>query len=121
MRNASGLNHSVMKRVIRDYRSLSDEEINLLHEKFPHGVNEDDLVTLKRADGTYIDVLQLELPDEICLVRFDKMLQEQLDITNLIQDSSRFTKELEEQKSMPAKDIILEELKEDALELEEDE
>lgn len=101
-----------MKRIIKDYRSISPEEINLLHETYPRGVKDEDLSSLKTASGSYIDVLELVTPDAICLVRFDNMLRDRIAVTEKVQDASRFKKELDEQQTMRASEQKAREIEE---------
>nr|WP_320117964.1 hypothetical protein [uncultured Marinifilum sp.] len=68
-----------MKRVIKDYKNIGIELLQLLIKTFPDGIYEDDIVSINIPDGKTINVIELRTDDTIYLIKMDKELQVQMD------------------------------------------
>ncbi len=68
-----------MKRIIKDYRSISDKHMLLIRSQYPSGFCDADLVAMKKSDGTYFDALEVRTDDTIYLVKVNHDLLEKID------------------------------------------
>lgn len=68
-----------MKRIYKDYRTITDEHIGLIKRKYPRGFSDSDLIALKTSDGNYFDALEVETPDAIYIVKVNHDLLEAID------------------------------------------
>lgn len=68
-----------MKRIYKDYRTITDEHMTLIKRKYPHGFTDSDLIALKTSDGNYFDALEIETPEAIYIVRVNHDLLEAID------------------------------------------
>ena len=64
-----------MKRVIKDYKSIEQEHIDLINEHFPNGFENDDLVSFTTPKGQFIKALEIRTADTIYLFKIDKNMQ----------------------------------------------
>lgn len=64
-----------MKRVIKDYKSIEQEHIDLINEHFPNGFENDDLVSFTTPKGQFIKALEIRTEDTIYLFKIDKNMQ----------------------------------------------
>lgn len=64
-----------MKRVIKDYNTLSQEHIDLITEKYPNGFENEDLVSFVTPKGAFIKALEIRTDDTIYLFKIDKNMQ----------------------------------------------
>ncbi len=63
-----------MKRIIIDYRKLSQELAAALLEKYPQGYGDEDLITFRNAAGEWIEAVELRSGDVCYLVKIGKDL-----------------------------------------------
>ncbi|NNE56361.1 MAG: hypothetical protein HKN32_10090 [Flavobacteriales bacterium] len=68
-----------MKRIMKDYRSISDDHMRLIKQQYPEGFSDSDLVTLKTSDGSYFDALEVHTDDAVYLVKVNHNLLEAID------------------------------------------
>jgi hypothetical protein len=64
-----------LKRVIKDYNSLSQEHIDLINEHFPNGFENDNLVSFVTPKGQFIKALEVRTADTIYLFKIDKNMK----------------------------------------------
>ena len=64
-----------MKRVIVDYKKLTEKILNLLVEKFPDGYSDLDIIKFKNADGQVVEAVEVRTEDTIYLVKVSKYLE----------------------------------------------
>ncbi|MFA8436511.1 MAG: hypothetical protein ACEPOZ_18540 [Marinifilaceae bacterium] len=67
-----------MKRVIKDYKTISFEMLQLLMEKYPFGVDEEDLISFTTPKGYKIKAVELKTNDAIYLIKMSSELTNQL-------------------------------------------
>ena len=60
-----------MKRVIKDYSSVTPEQAALIQEKFPNGFENEHLVSFTTPKGEYIKALEIRTEDTIYLFKID--------------------------------------------------
>lgn len=68
-----------MKRVIKDYKNIGIELLQLLIKIFPDGIYEDDLICISISEGKTINVVELKTEKAIYLIKMDKAMQNQID------------------------------------------
>ena len=68
-----------MKRVIKDYKSINTDLLQLLINTYPEGIDEKDLIKITKPDGKKINVVELRTDDTIYLIKIDQEMQSQLD------------------------------------------
>jgi hypothetical protein len=64
-----------IKRVIKDYNSLSQEHIDLINEHFPNGFENENLISFVTPKGQFIKALEIRTADTIYLFKVDKNMQ----------------------------------------------
>lgn len=64
-----------MKRIIVDYKKLTEKILNLLVEKFPDGYSDLDIIKFKNADGQVVEAVEVRTEDTIYLVKVSKYLE----------------------------------------------
>lgn len=64
-----------LKRVIKDYNSLTQEHIDLINEHFPNGFENDNLVSFVTPKGQFIKALEVRTADTIYLFKIDKNMK----------------------------------------------
>jgi preprotein translocase subunit Sec63 len=64
-----------IKRVIKDYNTLSIEHIDLINEHYPNGFENDNLVSFVTPKGQFIKALEVRTDDTIYLFKIDKNMK----------------------------------------------
>ncbi len=64
-----------LKRVIKDYNTLSQEHIDLINQHFPNGFENDNLVSFVTPKGQFIKALEVRTSDTIYLFKIDKNMK----------------------------------------------
>ncbi len=64
-----------MKRVIKDYKNISQEHIDLINEHFPNGFENDNLISFTTPKGEFIKALEIRTDDTIYLFKIDKNMR----------------------------------------------
>ena len=64
-----------LKRVIKDYNTLSQEHIDLINQHFPSGFENDNLVSFVTPKGQFIKALEVRTADTIYLFKIDKNMK----------------------------------------------
>ncbi|MFK7756413.1 MAG: hypothetical protein AB8B53_05720 [Flavobacteriales bacterium] len=68
-----------MKRIFKDYRTITDDHLLLIRKKYPNGFSDNDLNTLKTSDGIYLEVLEIEANDSLYIFRMNNDLLSMID------------------------------------------
>lgn len=63
-----------MKRVIVDYKKLTNEILSLLVEKFPDGYGDDDIISFKNLKNETVEAIEVRTEDCIYLVKVSTRL-----------------------------------------------
>ncbi|GIZ16229.1 DNA primase [Capnocytophaga catalasegens] len=63
-----------MKRVIVDYKKLTNEILSMLVDKYPDGYSDDDIIRFKNAKNETIEALEVRTEDTIYLVKVSTRL-----------------------------------------------
>jgi DNA-directed RNA polymerase subunit delta len=64
-----------IKRVIKDYKTLGQEHIDLINEHFPNGFENEHLISFTTPKGQFIKALEIKTEDTIYLFKVDKNMQ----------------------------------------------
>jgi len=68
-----------MKRVIVDFKKLTDDILNMLVEKFPDGYNDSDIIVFKNAVGETIEAVEVRTEDTVYLVKVSVRLEQSME------------------------------------------
>ncbi|WP_340198690.1 hypothetical protein [Ascidiimonas sp. W6] len=63
-----------MKRIIVDFKKLTNEILSLLVEKYPDGYDDDDIIEFKNAHNETIEAVEVRTDDTIYLVKVSTKL-----------------------------------------------
>jgi hypothetical protein len=64
-----------IKRVIKDYNTLTKEHIDLINEHYPNGFENENLVSFVTPKGQFIKALEVRTADTIYLFKIDKNMK----------------------------------------------
>jgi DNA-directed RNA polymerase subunit delta len=64
-----------IKRVIKDYNTLTKEHIDLINEHYPNGFENENLVSFVTPKGQFIKALEVRTDDTIYLFKIDKNMK----------------------------------------------
>lgn len=87
-----------MKRVIVDFKKLTENILNMLVEKYPDGYNDEDIITFKNAAGETVEAVEVRTDETIYLVKVSVRLEQKME--DFLEDMEDETSE------MPADDEI---------------
>ncbi|XLS27510.1 hypothetical protein ACJD0Z_09915 [Flavobacteriaceae bacterium M23B6Z8] len=63
-----------MKRVIVDFKKLTNEILSMLVEKYPDGYGDDDIIQFKNAHNETVEAVEVRTEDAIYLVKVSTKL-----------------------------------------------
>ncbi|WP_461533522.1 hypothetical protein [Sinomicrobium sp.] len=63
-----------MKRIIVDYKKLTNEILTLLVEKYPDGYGDDDIIKFKNANNETVEALEVRTDEAVYLVKVSTRL-----------------------------------------------
>ena len=63
-----------MKRLIVDYKKLSEKILNLLDSQYPFGYDEDDIIEFKWASGEIAEAIEVRSEDTVYLIKVGSKL-----------------------------------------------
>jgi hypothetical protein len=64
-----------MKRIIKEYKTISPEHEELIAKHYPNGFENDHLVSFTTPKGEFIKALEIRTEDTIYLFKIDKNMQ----------------------------------------------
>ena len=64
-----------IKRVIKDYNTLTQEHVDLINEHYPNGFENENLVSFVTPKGQFIKALEVRTDDTIYLFKIDKNMK----------------------------------------------
>lgn len=64
-----------LKRVIVDFKKLTPEILALLVEKFPHGYDDDQIISFKNANNETVEAVEVTTEDTKYLVKVSTKLE----------------------------------------------
>lgn len=63
-----------MKRLIVDYKKLSEKILNLLDSQYPFGYDDDDIIKFKLASGEIAEAIEVRSEDTVYLIKVGSKL-----------------------------------------------
>ena len=63
-----------MKRLIVDYKKLSEKILNLLDSQYPFGYDDDDIIKFKLASGEIVEAIEVRSEETVYLVKIGSKL-----------------------------------------------
>lgn len=63
-----------MRRVIVDFKKLTNEILSMLVEKYPDGYGDDDIIRFKNANNESVEAVEVRTEDTIYLVKVSTRL-----------------------------------------------
>ena len=64
-----------LKRIIKDYKTISQEHIDLINRHFPNGFENEHLISFTTPKGEFIKALEIRTDDAIYLFKVDKNMK----------------------------------------------
>lgn len=68
-----------MKRIIVDYKKLTNDILELLVEKYPFGYDDSDVITFKNAKNETVEALEVRTTDTVYLVKVGVKLEQAME------------------------------------------
>ncbi len=68
-----------MKRIIKDYKNITPELLDILNNRYPEGIDEDDLITFTNHLGELVKAVEIRYEDDIYLIKVSKQLAAKMD------------------------------------------
>ena len=68
-----------MKRVIVDYKNVSDDVLAILKETYPNGYDEDDSIKFTNAKGEKVEALEVKTSEAVYLIKVSAKLEQEID------------------------------------------
>jgi hypothetical protein len=68
-----------MKRIIKDYKSITKDQLAMIAEEYPDGFGIDDLITFRKPDGDTFKGLEIRTEDAIYLFKINTRMLEMID------------------------------------------
>ena len=69
-----------MRRIIVDYKKLTNEILKMISERYPDGYNDKDIIVFKNKDNEIIEAIEVKTEDTIYLVKVGKKLADSLEV-----------------------------------------
>lgn len=63
-----------MKRLIVDYKKLSEKILNLLDSQYPFGYDDDDIIEFKLSSGEIVEAIEVRSEDTVYLIKVGSKL-----------------------------------------------
>jgi len=68
-----------MKRIIKDYKNITPELLNILNDKYPEGIDEDDLISFTNHLGEIVKAVEIRYEEDIYLIKVSRQLTAKMD------------------------------------------
>lgn len=78
----------IKKNVIVDYKSITEDQLQLIYENFPHGVEDDDLTHYVNSKGETVDAIPVETEDTRYLIKVSVHMDKKIERFNLEQEEN---------------------------------
>ena len=80
-----------MKRVIVDFKKLTNEILTMLVEKYPDGYGDDDIIRFRNANNETVEAVEVRTEDTVYLVKVSTKLADTME--NFDEDDDDFGSE----------------------------
>lgn len=68
-----------MKRIIKDYKNITPELLDILNDRYPEGIDEDDLISFTNHLNEKVKAVEIRYDDDIYLIKVSKQLTAKMD------------------------------------------
>lgn len=68
-----------MKRIIKDYKNITPELLDILNDRYPEGIDEDDLISFTNHLNEKVKAVEIRFEDDIYLIKVSKQLTAKMD------------------------------------------
>jgi predicted secreted protein len=68
-----------MRRIIVDYKKLTNEILKMISERYPDGYTDNDIIVFRNKDNEIIEAIEVKTDDTIYLVKVGKKLADSLE------------------------------------------
>lgn len=68
-----------MKRIIKDYKNITPELLDILNDRYPEGIDEDDLISFTNHLNEKVKAVEIRYEDDIYLIKVSKQLTAKMD------------------------------------------
>ena len=101
-----------MRRIIVDYKKLTNEILKMISERYPDGYNDNDIIVFRNKDNEIIEAIEVKTDDTIYLVKVGKKLADSLEVY-LSNEDEDIDGDVDEVKGISDKDLNLEGIDDD--------
>jgi hypothetical protein len=101
-----------MRRIIVDYKKITNEILKMISERYPDGYNDNDIIVFRNKDNEIIEAIEVKTEDTIYLVKVGKKLADSLEVYLSNEDEDIDT-DVDEVKVISDKDLSLEGMDDD--------
>ena len=101
-----------MRRIIVDYKKLTNEILKMISERYPDGYNDNDIIVFRNKDNEIIEAIEVKTEDTIYLVKVGKKLADSLEVY-LSNEDEDIDGDVDEVKGISDKDLNLEGIDDD--------
>ncbi|HEX5742463.1 MAG TPA: DNA primase [Flavobacteriaceae bacterium] len=101
-----------MRRIIVDYKKLTNEILKMISERYPDGYNDNDIIVFRNKDNEIIEAIEVKTEDTIYLVKVGKKLADSLEVY-LSNEDEDIDGDVDEVKGISDKDLNLEGMDDD--------
>jgi len=68
-----------MKRIIKDYKNITPELLDILNDRYPEGIDEDDLISFTNHLNEKVMAVEIRYESDIYLIKVSKQLSAKMD------------------------------------------
>lgn len=68
-----------MRRIIVDYKKITNEILKMISERYPDGYNDKDIIVFRNKDNEIIEAIEVKTEDTVYLVKVGKKLADSLE------------------------------------------
>ena len=83
------------RRVIVDYKNITQEQLELLSKEYPYGIDEDDIFSYKNSKGELVETVPLETEDTKYLFKISTKLEAKLEAFNEDDDDDNDSEDID--------------------------
>ncbi len=78
--------NSNLKKVIVDYNKLNDTILDLLVEKYPHGYDDDDVISFRNSKNELVECVEVSDGETLFMVKISTKLEQKMENHDLDDD-----------------------------------
>lgn len=100
-----------MKRIIVDYKKLTNEILKMISERYPDGYNDKDIIVFRNKDNEIIEAIEVKTEDTVYLVKVGKKLADTLE--DFLNQDDDIDDAGDDEKDIDDTDIALDEIEDE--------